>query len=67
MEEREDMQGEDGRIGGLGERERGGGGEDDGMGDCREIIDYPKGSVANNYNFFWTRLHSRGLSEMDNT
>lgn len=42
-------------------------GKGDGMGDCREIIDYPKGSVANNYNFFWTGLHSRGLSEMDNT
>ena len=25
-------------------------------GDCHEIIDYPKGSVANNYNFFGTRL-----------
>lgn len=42
-------------------------GEGDGTDDCREIIDYPKGSVANNYNFFWTQLHSRGLSEMDNT
>lgn len=28
-------------------------------GDYREIIDYPKGSVANNYNFFWSRLQSR--------
>lgn len=59
------MQGERRRIGREGEREKGGGG--DGMGDCHEIIDYPKGSVANNYNFFWTRLHSRSLSEMDNT
>lgn len=64
MEEREDTQGKMGHRRGGRARERG---EDDGMGDCREIIDYPKGSVANNYNFFWTRLHSRGLSEMDNT
>lgn len=63
MEESEDMQEEMKNRRGGRSRE----GEDDGMGDCREIIDYPKGSVANNYNFFWTQLHSRGLSEMDNT